>query len=92
MITVLIIMSSGIFAGYLLRNKKRITKPLGIIITWAIFLLLFLLGISVGTNDVIIRNLDAIGTNALMITFGALTGSVLVSYFTYVLFFEHNEK
>ena len=92
MLTVIIIMTSGILAGYLLRNYNWITKPVGIIITLAIFLLLFLLGISVGTNDTIISNLDKIGINALLLTIGAITGSVIVSYFTYVFFFKNNEN
>ena len=88
MVTVIIIMTSGILVGYLFRNQKWISKPVGIVITWAIYLLLFLLGISVGTNDTIIINLDKIGLNALLLTFGAITGSVIISYFTYTLFFE----
>ncbi|HUX55454.1 MAG TPA: LysO family transporter [Bacteroidales bacterium] len=92
MLTVIIIMTSGILAGYLFRNHQWISKPVGIIITWAIYLLLFLLGITVGTNEIIISNLDAIGFNALLITIGAVTGSVAVSWFTYTLFFRKNEK
>jgi uncharacterized membrane protein YbjE (DUF340 family) len=92
MFTVIIIMSAGILLGYLLRNKEIISKYTGIIITWLIYMLLFLLGISVGTNNTIISNLDKIGLNALLITTGALTGSVIASWVTYRLFFRKYEK
>jgi uncharacterized membrane protein YbjE (DUF340 family) len=92
MVTVIVIMISGILIGYLFRNQKWISGPVGKIITWSIFLLLFLLGISVGTNDTIISNLDKIGLNALLLTVGAISGSVILSYFTFKLFFGKNEK
>ncbi len=92
MLKVIIIMSSGMLAGYLFRNQKWISKPVGTIITWAIYLLLFLLGITVGTNETIINNLDKIGLNALLLTIGAVTGSVLVSWFTYTYFFKRDER
>ena len=85
-------MTSGIVAGYLFRNHKWISKPVGETITWAIYLLLFLLGITVGTNETIVNNLDKIGLNALLLTIGAVTGSVLVSWITYTLFFRKDEK
>jgi uncharacterized membrane protein YbjE (DUF340 family) len=92
MFTVIIIMTSGMLTGYLFRNQKMISKPVGVIITWAIYLLLFLLGISVGTNDSIINNLDKLGFEAFLLTIGAIGGSVAVSWFTYTFFFRKDEK
>ena len=92
MLTVIIIMTTGILIGYLLRNQQWIKKALGVLITWAIYLLLFILGISVGTNDTIINNLGSLGLNALLLTIGAVAGSVIVSWFTYNLFFRKDEK
>jgi len=85
-------MTSGILVGYLLRNREWISKPIGIIINWAIYLLLFLLGITVGTDEIIMSNLEKIGLSALLLTVGAVTGSVLVSWGTYILFFRKNER
>jgi len=92
MVTVLIIMTSGILVGYLFRNQKWISKPVGKTITWVIYLLLFLLGITVGTDETIITNLGKIGFEALLLTIGAVTGSVVLSWFTYKLFFRKNER
>jgi uncharacterized membrane protein YbjE (DUF340 family) len=85
-------MTSGMVAGYFLRNRKWVSKPVGIVITWAIYLLLFLLGISVGTNDTIISNIGKIGIQALLLTIGAVTGSILLSWLTYKFFFRKHEE
>ena len=68
MLIVIGLMVSGILLGYLFRerNLKFVQK----LITWAIFILLFLLGLSVGVNDQIMNNLDTIGIDALCITWG----------------------
>lgn len=92
MFTVILIMTSGMVAGYFLRNRKWVSKPVGIVITWAIYLLLFLLGISVGTNDTIISNIGKIGIQALLLTIGAVTGSILLSWLTYKFFFRKHEE
>lgn len=85
MITVILIMVAGIALGYLLRNRKMIF--IGRFISVAIFLLLFLLGSEVGANDAIMSNLETIGFQALVITLGALIGSVLLAWVVYRNFF-----
>lgn len=92
MLTVIIIMTSGMVAGCFLRNIKFVSKPVGFVITWAIYLLLFFLGISVGTNETIISNIGKIGFQALLLTIGAVTGSILLSWFTYRFFFRKHEE
>lgn len=85
MLIVIGLMVSGILLGYLFRerNLKFIQK----LITWAIFILLFLLGLSVGVNDQIMDNLDTIGMDALLITFGAVAGSILCAWGIYKFYF-----
>ncbi|WP_298613859.1 LysO family transporter [uncultured Odoribacter sp.] len=86
MLIVIGLMVSGIILGYLFRerNLKFVQK----LITWAIFILLFLLGISVGVNDQIMDHLDTIGMDALLITFGAVTGSILCAWGIYKFYFS----
>ncbi|HAD81379.1 MAG: hypothetical protein A2509_05825 [Candidatus Edwardsbacteria bacterium RIFOXYD12_FULL_50_11] len=91
MFTVLIIMTAGIILGYLIRRKTRIIRYIGSAINLAIYLLLFLLGISVGANETIIRNLGTLGLTAIALTAGAVAGSVGLSYFTYQIFFVAKE-
>lgn len=84
-------MIGGIVAGYLLRRVRGLTflKKLP---TLFIFLLLFSLGITVGSNKLIINNLSTIGLNALLISVGALAGSLLLSTLLYRKYFKKEEE
>ena len=92
MFTVLLIMIAGIAAGFLLRKKKNFAKYTDIIIVWLIYILLFLLGVSVGANKVILNNLDNLGFKALLLSVGAVSGSVFISFFVYKHFFKNDKK
>lgn len=92
MISVLILMTLGIAIGWFLHKKELILKASSILTNWAIYLLLFLLGLSVGTNDQILNNFDKIGLQAIFITIFAVLGSILVSWLTYILFFKKDER
>jgi uncharacterized membrane protein YbjE (DUF340 family) len=63
---------------------------------WAIYLLLFLLGIAIGTNEIIVRNLPTLGLKALLISIGGVVGSVLFASIAYHLWIKpkhsDNEK
>lgn len=85
MIIVISLMVCGIILGYALkeRNLKFVQK----LINYAIFLLLFLLGITVGANGEVMNNLDSIGLEALLITLAAITGSILCAWGVYRFFF-----
>ena len=85
-------MITGIIIGWILHERKKFLKVTAELTNWAIFLLLFLLGLSVGTNDKILNNFDQIGFQAIAITIFAVVGSVLVSWLTYILFFKKNER
>lgn len=92
MFTVISIMFGGIGLGYLFR-KVSILQKIGIPISYTILVLLFLLGISVGTNENIVKNLSTLGLQALMISFAATTGSILAGWGVYYFFFkERNRK
>lgn len=72
------LMLTGMLLGFLLR-KQQLT---GIhkCITVLIWLLLFLLGIDVGSNEEIINGIHTIGLEALIITVAALLGSVICAW------------
>jgi len=88
MITVLALMTLGILIGFFIDQYPKIIKAVDKMTSWAIYLLLFLLGIGVGLNEMIIKNLPTIGLQALILTIGALAGSLILAYFTYSLFFK----
>ena len=92
MITVLLIMLAGILTGFAINKYPRAIKVNDKLISWAIYMLLFLLGISVGLNKTIVQNLDKIGIQALIITIGAISGSVLALWIVYRLLFEEEQN
>lgn len=79
MLIVIALMVSGIVTGYLLRNREFI-KDTGKVVSGAIFLLLFLLGITVGNNRDILDHLDTIGLKALILTIVATLGSAIMAW------------
>jgi len=91
MITVLLLMTCGIILGWFLHSKKKFLKVNAELTNWAIYLLLFLLGLSVGTNEKILSNFSQIGGQAILITVFAVAGSILTSWLTYIIFFKNNE-
>ncbi len=54
----------------------------------AIFVLLFLLGISVGINDKIIADFSNLGYSALLLTTGAVLGSLILAKVVFHYFFK----
>lgn len=75
MFVVIGFMFAGMLFGYLFKNKQ--VTWIGKLITVLIWLLLFLLGVDVGGNQMIINGLFTIGVDALIITVGAVLGSVV---------------
>ncbi|HRW62513.1 MAG TPA: LysO family transporter [Bacteroidales bacterium] len=92
MIAVLVLMTLGIVIGWFLHHKEKFLLFTGRLTNWAIYILLFLLGVSVGTNEKILNNFDKIGLQAILITLFAIAGSVLVSWLTYHFFFKQDER
>ncbi|MEG0795534.1 MAG: LysO family transporter [Odoribacter sp.] len=90
MLKIVGIMLCGVLTGYLLRNKEMgwVSK----LITLAIWLLLFLLGIVVGVNDQIMDNLLTIGWQALILALGAVLGSVILARVVYSFWFQEQKK
>lgn len=78
MLTIVSIMLCGILLGRLLRGRN--TAAVSRVITVLIWALLFLLGIEVGSNPKIIGGLQTLGFEALVLTIGGSTGSVLAAW------------
>lgn len=85
MIIVISLMVCGIVLGYIFRERKL--QSVQKLINYAISLLLFLLGITIGANDDVMTHLDSIGLEALIITLAAVAGSILCAWAIYRLFF-----
>lgn len=78
MFTIIGLMLTGMLLGYLLR--KRDLKKIHQIITLLIWLLLFILGIEVGSNEQIIKGLHTIGLEAVILTLGGTLGSAIAAW------------
>ncbi len=72
------LMITGMLVGYLLRRKNL--GKIHRVITPLIWLLLFILGVEVGSNDRIIRGLYALGWEAVLLTIGGTLGSVIAAW------------
>lgn len=91
MLIVIGLMICGIVVGYCLR--KRNLRFVSSFITIAIWALLFLLGIQVGSDRNIMDNLGLIGWEALILTLGAVLGSVVCAWLIYRFIFSgHSQK
>lgn len=90
MVIVIGLMIAGIILGYMLRDRNL--KIVHELITWAIFLLLFLLGITVGANKDVMDNLGTIGYEAMLITLAAVSGSVFCAWCVYRFFFSSSDR
>jgi len=88
MLIVVLFLFSGILIGYVLQNKESIIRITERLSTWFIYLFLFLLGISVGANEEVIKNFGRLGIQAIILAFGAVLGSVISAYFVYRVFFK----
>ena len=89
MFIVILFIFLGILSGYLLRKKALagdeakmggVARWQGRFVTWLIWLLLFLLGIEVGSNDRIISALPTLGVEALVLSLAATLGSCLLAW------------
>ena len=92
MITILVVLSAGILFGLLIVGKPKWHLFNNHLLNWAIYMLLFLLGISVGTNREVIQNIGKIGYEAIAISIISIAGSVLLSAILFKFLFKQDEK
>ncbi len=78
MFTIIGLMLTGMLVGYLLRKQNL--RKIHQVITVLIWLLLFILGIEVGSNEQIIKGLHTIGLEAVILTLGGTLGSVIAAW------------
>ena len=82
MLIVVMIMLCGIAVGYLMRNRD--TRYVSHVITALIWLLLFLLGIEVGSNPRIVMGMQTLGIEALLLTIGGAVGTTLCAWLLWI--------
>ncbi len=77
---ILFVLAAGMVAGHLLRSRAAVVSTASLATTGSLYLLIFLLGASVGANETVVRALGRLGVQALILCAGAVAGSVLVSW------------
>lgn len=78
MLIILMCMLCGIITGYLFRRfRLRFIHRTILTLIW---LLLFLLGLELGSNKTILDNFGRLGLDALILTIGGTLGSILASW------------
>jgi uncharacterized membrane protein YbjE (DUF340 family) len=94
MYTVLLFLVAGLLLGFLLRRRELLLKVADTLAGWAVLWLIFLLGVSVGGNEVVFANLDQLGLQALVLSSGAVIGSVFLCQLVTTFFFRlsHDEE
>lgn len=88
MLTVIVIMSVGIALGAAARKQNRFLTFADKFITYAIWLLLFLLGLSIGTNEAVVKNIGQLGLQALVVAVLATACSIFLAYFLFLFLFK----
>ena len=78
MLKIVAIMLSGMAVGFLLRKRRLRVVPHAV--TVLIWLLLFSLGVEVGTNPQVIEGITSLGLEALWLSLAGLVGTVLFSW------------
>ena len=91
MITVVLIMCAGMLLGYIIRHKTRLIPWVGRFTSWSIYILLFLLGVAIGVNQIIVNNLPVLGLKALIITLGGVSGSLFMAWILHKLVSKSSE-
>lgn len=94
MFIVILFIFLGILSGVLCRKLStgaRISltdvaaRWQGRIVTWLIWLLLFLLGIKVGSNEMIVRSLPTLGVEALLLSSAATLGCCVLAWMLWIV-------
>ena len=87
MLHIIAIMLFGVALGYIFRNA-RFTQKTEKTISLTIILLLFILGLSIGSNETIVENLSVYGSQAAILAVFGLGGSIVTSWMVFHLFFK----
>ena len=87
----MIVMLSGVLIGYILLNIRAIPALVSKINIYIIFLLLFVMDLSVGSNPQVIQGLGTLGLLGIAISVVSIAGSVFLSWIVYRHLFKKED-
>jgi uncharacterized membrane protein YbjE (DUF340 family) len=76
--------------GYLFRHI-RLLRRINLLILPTVCALLFVMGVSVGSNEQIVKNLPTLGTQALILAVAGTVGSLLAALYVDKFFFRNRK-
>lgn len=91
MFSLLSVMLAGVLIGYLLRNLSIIRKTEKTI-SITVLLLLFIFGLTIGSNNNLIHHIGDFGWQAFVLAIAGLSGSLIASSLAYKMFFKKGGK
>lgn len=89
---ILLILITGVVAGYILSRFRGVHKLADKATMYIIYVLLLFMGLSVGSEPEVMKNLADIGLDALLIALFAIGGSVLTAFILYRIIFKAHEE
>ena len=79
---------AGVFVGFLFRRREKVLTSATKATSWAVVVLIFFLGVSVGDNQTVMSTLGVLGWQGLVISLGSIFGSIFFAGAVYLLFFR----
>ncbi len=80
MFTSIYVLVAGIPFGYLFRHSRTAVQYTDKLLTFSVWVLLFLLGLGLGVDEKLMQEIKVLGLQALCITFFAVLGSLIFAY------------
>ena len=77
MLVIVLFFLAGIALGRLLRGRHGVIGLTDRLTMGSVYILLFVLGLSVGTNQEVLSHIGTLGVQAAILAVGAIAGSVL---------------
>ncbi len=85
---IFVFLLAGIIVGFIFRSQTKLMTFSAKATTFAVFLLIFFLGYSVGQNDAIVSALGELGWQAILLSSGSILGSLIFAGALYFFAFR----
>ena len=85
---IVVLILGGIAAGVGLRGREKVIRAADRIALGAVFVLLFLLGLDLGSRPEVIRSIGKVGLEAGMISTAAMLGSLALTWAVHLVWFR----
>jgi len=88
MLIIILFLITGISIGFFAEKISMLLKMNEKVMTLSIYLLLFMLAVATGLDDLVVKSLDDIGWYAFLLILGAAAASTIISGYLYKVIFK----